>query len=185
MQTTPRQRSAVVAALLAVLTTVGIATVVIERPAADTPGGLAPAAAETTQAAADPEAPEAAESDQPAAEKQLPGGVDTIFGDDRFLVRSLIDLARHLGELVGDDDRGFAAGVSAYRAAGGSPGVTAGFARLLDRTGVVCAAAVWLLRLLVERRVYPDPAAVAARIDRLTARISVRPSLFTSGHDPG
>ena len=96
-----------------------------------------------------------------------------------------VDLARLLGDLVGDHDARFAAGIDAYRAAGGSPGVTAGFARFLDRTGVVCSAAVWLLRLLVEHRICPDPAAVAARLDRLTARIPARPSLFPSGHDPG
>ena len=83
MQTTPRQRSHVVAALLAVLTIVGIATVLIERPVPDE-GGLAPAAAETTTAAA----PAATSSATPAAgaANELPGGVDTIFGDDRFLV---------------------------------------------------------------------------------------------------
>jgi homoserine kinase type II len=81
-----------------------------------------------------------------------------------------VDLARLLGDLVGDDDARFAAGLAAYRAAGGSPPPD-GFVRALDRSGAVCGVAVWLLRLLAERRGYPDPAAVAARLGRLADRL--------------
>lgn len=80
-----------------------------------------------------------------------------------------VDLARLLGELAGGDAR-FAAGVAAHAAAGGPPEPAPGFARLLDRTGVVAALAGWLVRLVVEGWTPPDPAAVASRMARLVAR---------------
>lgn len=83
-----------------------------------------------------------------------------------------VDLARLLGDLVGDDEVRFAAGLDAYARAGGVPEPAPGFARLLDRTGAVCAAAVWLRRLSVERRAYPDLAAVARRVAAVVARIT-------------
>jgi hypothetical protein len=81
------------------------------------------------------------------------------------------DLARLLGDLVGDDPEPFAAGLAAYRAAGGELDVPDGFVRLLDRTGVVCGVINWLLRLGDPTYPCPDPARVAARLDRLTARV--------------
>lgn len=88
-----------------------------------------------------------------------------------------VDLARLLGDLVGDDDPRFAAGLAAYELAGGSPEPAPGLARLLDRTGAVCGAAVWLMRLHVERRAYPDPAAVARRVAGLAARLASMPAV--------
>jgi hypothetical protein len=85
-----------------------------------------------------------------------------------------VDLARLLGDLVGDDDAQFAAGLDAYRAAGGSPPPD-GFVRVLDRTGAVCGVVVWLRRLLVEGRTDADPAAVAARLGRLVERLERLP----------
>jgi homoserine kinase type II len=81
-----------------------------------------------------------------------------------------VDLARLLGDLVGDDEERFAAGLGAYRAAGGELDVPDEIVRLLDRTGVVCGVINWLLRLCEEGYAHPHPAAVAASIDRLTAR---------------
>lgn len=82
-----------------------------------------------------------------------------------------VDLARLLGDLVGDDDSRFAAGLAAYRAAGGELDVPDAFVRLLDRTGAVCGLITWLLRLCDAGYRHPDPAAVAARVGKLVARV--------------
>ncbi len=82
-----------------------------------------------------------------------------------------VDLARLLGSYVGDDDARFALGLDAYRAAGGTLDVPDEFVRLLDRTGVVCGVLTWLRRLLVEKRSYPDPQAVADRMNALLDRV--------------
>jgi hypothetical protein len=82
-----------------------------------------------------------------------------------------VDLARLLGDLVEDNEERFAAGLGAYRAAGGELDVPGGFVRLLDRTGAVCGAINWLLRLCDEGYDHPDPATVATRIDGLVRRV--------------
>jgi hypothetical protein len=82
-----------------------------------------------------------------------------------------VDLARLLGDLVEDDDERFAAGLAAYRTAGGELEVPDGFVRLLDRTGAVCGAINWLLWLCDVGYDHPDPAAVAARLGRLVERV--------------
>ena len=82
-----------------------------------------------------------------------------------------VDLARLLGDLVADDDARFAAGLDAYRAAGGVLGVPDEFVRVLDRVGVVCGVVTWLLRLCGGADPHPDPPTVAARLDRLAARV--------------
>jgi homoserine kinase type II len=82
-----------------------------------------------------------------------------------------VDLARLLGDLVGDDDDRFAAGLAAYRAVGGALDVPDAFVRLLDRTGVVCGAINWLLRLCDGGYEHPDPPAVAMRLERLVERV--------------
>ncbi len=82
-----------------------------------------------------------------------------------------VDLARLLGDLIGDDDVRFAAGLTAYRAAGGVLDLPNEFVRLLDRTGAVCGVLNWLLRLRDAAHDRPDAAAVAARLNRLTARV--------------
>ncbi|MDB5306517.1 MAG: hypothetical protein JWO38_719 [Gemmataceae bacterium] len=86
-----------------------------------------------------------------------------------------VDLARLLGDLIGDDDEAFSAGLDAYRAAGGPLDLPAEFVRLLDRTGVVCAVVGWLVRLVVEPRPYPDRQAVAGRVRQLAARLETGP----------
>lgn len=83
-----------------------------------------------------------------------------------------VDLARLLGDLVGDDEVQFAAGLDAYRDAGGRADSDPRLVRLLDRTGVLCGVVVWLARLVVEARTYPDPAAVAARLRQLVTRLN-------------
>jgi aminoglycoside phosphotransferase (APT) family kinase protein len=81
-----------------------------------------------------------------------------------------VDLARLLGDFAGEDDGRFAAGLRAYRETGGLFDVPEEFARLLDRTGVVCSVLGWMRRLLVERRTYADTSAVARRLGGLLAR---------------
>jgi Ser/Thr protein kinase RdoA (MazF antagonist) len=81
-----------------------------------------------------------------------------------------VDLARLLGDLVPDDADRRRLGLDAYHAAGGSAGVTAELVELLDRTGTVCAAANWLLRLATGQPT-TDPAAVAVRLGRLVRRL--------------
>jgi Ser/Thr protein kinase RdoA (MazF antagonist) len=82
-----------------------------------------------------------------------------------------VDLARLLGDLVEDDDASFAAGLDAYRAAGGVLEVPSAFVRLLDRTGAVCAVMTWLVRLCGSDYTHPDPEAITARLARLAARV--------------
>jgi homoserine kinase type II len=78
-----------------------------------------------------------------------------------------VDLARLLGDLVGDDATRFAEGLAAYRAAGGALDTPDEFVHLLDRTGTACGIVFWLRKLGADT---PDPA-IIARIDRLAARI--------------
>lgn len=100
----PRERSFAVGLLLALLTLAALAYAVLPASGPDGDddhgdggrGAIAPAAAETTASPAptSPTAPAArttqATPEAPAADTapaaELPGGVDTIFGDDRFLV---------------------------------------------------------------------------------------------------
>jgi homoserine kinase type II len=82
-----------------------------------------------------------------------------------------IDLARLIGDLVENDDVAFAAGLAAYRSAGGRLEAPPEFVRLLDRTGVVCGVVTWLLRLAKPQAAWP-PRAVAERLTRLTARLA-------------
>lgn len=81
------------------------------------------------------------------------------------------DLARLLGDLVGDDAARVRLGVDAYRAAGGAADVTADLVTLLDRTGTVGAAANWLLRLTADPAAGGNPAAAAARLGRIVRRL--------------
>ncbi|MBA4064247.1 MAG: hypothetical protein C0501_11135 [Isosphaera sp.] len=81
-----------------------------------------------------------------------------------------VDLARLLGDLAADDDARFAAGLRAYRAAGGRLDAPDEFVRALDRAGAVCSVVGWLVRLAAGR-VPADAGAAAARLGRLTRRV--------------
>ncbi|HEX4607075.1 MAG TPA: phosphotransferase [Urbifossiella sp.] len=78
------------------------------------------------------------------------------------------DLARLFAGFPGPDV--FPAALAAYRIAGGHLAEPDAFVRLLADTGVVCAAASWLVRIRAGR-VPPDPAAVAARLGGLLDRL--------------
>lgn len=79
-----------------------------------------------------------------------------------------VDLARLLGDLVGDDERTFRLGLDAYHAAGG-PDLDPAFTRLLDRTGVVCAAIHWVKELTAGTA----PPESEERLTRLLDRLDV------------
>jgi homoserine kinase type II len=81
-----------------------------------------------------------------------------------------VDLARFLGDCVGDDDGAVAAGIASYRDAGGVLDVPDEFVRLLDRTGVFCSLIGWLRRTLIVHQSLGDPTAVASRLAQLVAR---------------
>jgi homoserine kinase type II len=82
-----------------------------------------------------------------------------------------VDLARLLGDLAGADPDLFAAGLGAYRAAGGPPGAPDDLVRVLAGTGAVWALLGWLVRLARGRGTRPArPGAVAARLEALLAR---------------
>jgi aminoglycoside phosphotransferase (APT) family kinase protein len=78
-----------------------------------------------------------------------------------------VDLARLLGDLIGDDERRFHLGLAAYRAAGGPVEVDEHFVRLLDRTGVVCAVIHWVNELTAGSSA-PN---AEARLTRLLGRL--------------
>src|SRR5205814_1713672 len=82
-----------------------------------------------------------------------------------------VDLARLLGDLVGDDEPRFEAGLESYRAAGGILATPHRFVRVLDRTGAVCGLVFWLLQLAAEPRPHTEPQAVAARLAALAERL--------------
>jgi Ser/Thr protein kinase RdoA (MazF antagonist) len=77
-----------------------------------------------------------------------------------------VDLARLLGDLVGDDEEMFRRGLDAYRAAGGLA-VDAEFTRLLDRTGVVCAVIHWVKELSAGTAPPGAEERLARQLDRL------------------
>jgi Ser/Thr protein kinase RdoA (MazF antagonist) len=84
------------------------------------------------------------------------------------------DLARMLGDMAADDGRSFAAGLTAYTTVNALPEPTTLLVRLLDRTGVVCAVAGWVLRSAAGQ-LSPPPPAVTARVDRLVRRLEALP----------
>jgi hypothetical protein len=91
-----------------------------------------------------------------------------------------VDLARLLGDLVGDDETAFLAGLAAYRAAGGVD-LPATFVRTLDRTGALCAAIGWILRLEAAPRPDTAPDRVIARVSQVIARLgSFSPQALTN-----
>ena len=98
--------------------------------------------------------------------------IDTQSAEDQSSVPSTkkqFDLARLLGSMVGDDGAMWGVGLEAY---GGLSEEERALARVLDRSGVVVAAANWLRWLYREGRRYDDRAAVAARVAGLVGRLT-------------
>jgi Ser/Thr protein kinase RdoA (MazF antagonist) len=83
-----------------------------------------------------------------------------------------VDLARLLGSLVGDDERLWLTGITAYRRLRPFSDDEHRLAHDLDRTGTLLAATHWLRWLYHEGRRYDQPAAVLERLRRLAARIT-------------
>jgi Ser/Thr protein kinase RdoA (MazF antagonist) len=81
------------------------------------------------------------------------------------------DLARLLGSLVGDDRAMWAAGLDAYAQQRPLRIEERALAHVLDRSGIVAAAANWLRWLYCERRGYPDREAVARRLAGIVERL--------------
>ena len=94
-----------------------------------------------------------------------------------------VDLARLLGDLVGDDEPAFLAGLAAYRAAGGAD-LSATFVRALDRIGALCAVMGWILRLGSEARPGAVPKRVVLRVSQLIARLNSFPPMHLTIHSP-
>jgi Ser/Thr protein kinase RdoA (MazF antagonist) len=82
-----------------------------------------------------------------------------------------VDLARLFGSLIGGDDPAWKVGLAAYEKIRPLSLTDKTLARVLDRTGVLLAAANWLRWLYHEGRIYPDPAAVNGRLEVLVRRL--------------
>jgi len=83
-----------------------------------------------------------------------------------------VDLARLFGSLIGGDDAQWQIALAAYEKIRPLTLPEKLLARVLDRTGVLLAAANWLMWLYHENRVYADSAAVTARLETLVRRLS-------------
>jgi Ser/Thr protein kinase RdoA (MazF antagonist) len=83
-----------------------------------------------------------------------------------------VDLARLFGSLIGGDDAQWQIALAAYERVRPLSMPERLLARVLDRTGVLLAAANWLKWLYHENRVYPDAAAVIARLESLARRLA-------------
>jgi Ser/Thr protein kinase RdoA (MazF antagonist) len=92
-----------------------------------------------------------------------------------------VDLARLLGDLAGDDDAAFAAGLAAYGVAGGILDRPAEFVRDLDQTGTLCGLIGWIRRAIPDGRFDFDSARIAARIRWLCSRLEPRPAVAPFG----
>jgi len=88
-----------------------------------------------------------------------------------------VDLARLLGDLVGDDPARRRFGLEAYRSAHGPRPIDEAFVALLDRTGVVCAVLYWRQRCEMN-------AAATQRLARLMARLGEAHTLLSVGFAP-
>ena len=82
-----------------------------------------------------------------------------------------IDLARWLGDTIGEDRERLERGLRAYRQAGGPWYPDAEFVSRLDRTGVVCAAIHWIRRLSATSASF-DADRVLARVRKVAARLN-------------
>ena len=82
-----------------------------------------------------------------------------------------VDLARFLGDVAGNNETRFAAGLRAYRDSGGELDIPDDFVRQLDRSGALGSAIIWIKRLCRERRAYPDATSLESRLALLLLRL--------------
>ena len=82
-----------------------------------------------------------------------------------------VDLARFLGDVAGNNESRFTAGLRAYRDSGGELDVPDDFVRQLDWGGALGSAIIWINRLSRERRAYPDVTSVENRLALLLLRL--------------
>jgi homoserine kinase type II len=87
----------------------------------------------------------------------------------------VFDLARLLGDLVGDNEELFAQGLNKYRECRPTFAFSDRFVRLLDRVGIVCSLVGWLLRLSNE-----SPALPTENIANRLLHLIVRAEQFKS-----
>jgi Ser/Thr protein kinase RdoA (MazF antagonist) len=85
-----------------------------------------------------------------------------------------VDLARLLGSLDGDDPGAWAQGLQSYREVRPFEEWEEHLATVLDRTGLVLAAANWLRWLYFDNRSYEDRQAVANRLSEIVERLERR-----------
>jgi homoserine kinase type II len=81
------------------------------------------------------------------------------------------DLARMVGSLIGDDDKGWGIALEAYRAERPLSENEEHLARILDRTGVIGGLVHWLRRLSNPGQSLPDVSLVARRMEDLVRRV--------------
>lgn len=82
------------------------------------------------------------------------------------------DLARLLGSLIEDDAAAWNVALEAYRQIRPLNLAEERLIGVLDRSGIVLSALTWLKWLFVERRSFPDLAAVEARLQALHRRLT-------------
>jgi Ser/Thr protein kinase RdoA (MazF antagonist) len=88
----------------------------------------------------------------------------------------VVDLARLLGSLVGDDPAAWASALDAYASIRPLSPDEQALARALDQSGVVLAAANWLTWLYRDGRAFADRRLVAGRLEGIVRRIEGWPA---------
>jgi Ser/Thr protein kinase RdoA (MazF antagonist) len=82
-----------------------------------------------------------------------------------------VDVARMLGSVAGDDHLGWAIGLTAYGKVRPLSADEEELARVLDATGTIAAAAVWLRWLYHDGKEFEDRAAAGRRLEELVGRM--------------
>jgi homoserine kinase type II len=93
------------------------------------------------------------------------------------------DVARLLGSLVGDNEAGWRAGVSAYSTIRPLSTDEERAAKALDNSSTILAGCNWLRWIYVEGRQFEDRAQIIERFERITARCEF--AATTSATTPG
>ncbi len=99
---------------------------------------------------------------------EVSGIVD--FGAVRVEARSG-DIARLLGSLVGNDQRGWSAGLEAYESVQPLTEVERQLIAVFDRSGLLLAGISWLVWIALEGRRFEDPSRVLSRMDDILLRL--------------